>query len=211
MPRVTWDVSGERLYQAGLDRGMLYTEDSSVPWIGLISVTESPSGGSLQSYHVDGRKILDIPAKENFGATIEAFAVPVEFASCAGRMMLSPALYVTDQPREIFGFSYRTLIGNDIQGDTLGYKVHLVYNASAKIGDFSLQTMTDSPQPVTRSVDINTFPIVVPGYRPSAHFVFNTLINSSDTITDLETIIYGDSSNDPRMPTPSELAGLLLT
>lgn len=188
---------------------MLYVGDVFAPWIGLIGITEAPGGGDTQPYHVDGRKVLEVPARENFGATITCFSVPVEFAACAGRAMISPALYVADQPRAMFGFSYRTLIGDDLVNESLGYKVHLVYNASAKMGDFSHQSVAEMPQPEPRSVDLTTIPVAVAGFRPASHFVFNTLVNGSDTITALEAIIYGDDSNDPRLPTSSELVDLL--
>lgn len=211
MPRIAWDDPGNRRYQTGIDRGVLYTGSPGVPWVGLIGVTESSDGPDPQSFYVDGRKILDIPVKENYSATIEAYSFPMEFAPCAGRKMISPALYAGDQPRETFGLAYRTLVGDDQQGISLAYKVHLVYNAAAKVADFSHQTITDSPSAESRTINVTTFPITVAGFRPSAHYVFDTRLNSADTITAVEAIIYGDDLDDPRLPTSLELASLLGT
>lgn len=185
---------------------MLYTGFGFAPWPGLVSVSESPEGGDPQSYYVDGRKTLNVSARETFAASIEALAFPVEFAPCAGRVMISPGLYADNQPRTLFGFSYRTLIGNDQQSDSLDYRVHLVYNATAKLGDFTHQSISGSANPESRSIDITTFPVVVPGYRPTSHFTFDTRLND---VVPLESIIYGDDTDDPRLPTVSELIGLL--
>lgn len=209
MPRVTWDDAGFRFYQAGVDRGMLYAPNVSAAWSGLVSVTESPSGGESTSYYVDGQKVLNTASGENFNGVIEAFSAPGEFASCLGRIEISPALFVTNQPRTPFSFSYRTLIGNDLSGTEYGYKVHLVYNALAQGTDYANETVTDTPKPRTYSWNIVTSPIDVPGCRPTAHLIFDTTKNSGTAISSLEDILYGDDTGDPRMPTVTELITLL--
>ena len=209
MARAVWNDVGARLYHIGVDRGMLYTSLSSVPWSGLVSVTESPSGGDVTPYYLDGQKILNIAAGEDFNCSIQTFAAPVEFAPCAGWLVLSPALYATDQPKETFGFSYRTIVGNDQSGSDFAYRVHLVYNALAQTSDFSHETITESVSPKTHSWNITTSPVTIPGYRPTAHFVFDTRKNSADVMTALEDILYGNDTTGPRLPATSELVALL--
>jgi hypothetical protein len=187
---------------------MLYIGSNAVPWSGLASVTEAPSGGEPQPYYIDGDKVLNIPSGEDFGATIEAYSAPLEFAPCAGRLYLSEGLYAADQQKQTFGFSYRTLIGNDVQGVSLGYKIHIVYNALAQISDFLHSTMTDGPSVQTRSWDVTTVPVVSAGFRPVAHFVVDTRINTADPVSQLEDILYGSDDDDPRLPTLAELADL---
>jgi hypothetical protein len=212
MTRVTWDDLGSRLYQAGVDRGMLYT-GSDIPeasvWDGLVSITQGGDGGDPQPYYLDGQKILNIPSGENYSATIEAFSAPIEFALCVGRNRISTGLFAADQPRKTFGFSYRTLIGNGSAGTAYGYKIHVVYNATAQGSDFTHETLTDSPQASVHSWSISTCPIAVPGHRPTAHFIFDTRLNSKTGVADIEDILYGNDDDDPRLPTEEELATLL--
>jgi hypothetical protein len=210
VPRATWDDAGTRLFQTGVDRGMLYVGTSvAVPWSGLASVTESPTGGDAQEYYLDGRKILSISSSEEFAAKIEAFASPLEFAICAGRVEISPALYVSDQPRQGFGFSYRTLIGNDDLGTDFAYKVHLVYNALAQISDFTHGTVTDKANVSTYSWAVTTTPVVVVGYKPASHFVADSRTVDPLVLAQLESILYGDDSDDPRFPSAQEFLTLL--
>jgi hypothetical protein len=208
MTRVTWDSLGERLFHTGVDRGMLYIGDDAVAWNGLASVTEAPSGGDVQSYFVDGQKVLGIPTVEDFAATIEAYSAPVEFAPCAGRAYLSQGLYAADQPKKTFAFSYRTLIGNDVVGSSLAYKIHIVYNALAQISDFAHTTKSDSPSVQTRSWDITSVPVSSTGFKPVSHFVVDTRINTAGPINDLEDILYGTDDDEPRLPTMDELSDL---
>lgn len=209
MPRATWDDIGARLFHTGIDRGMLYTDVASVPWNGLVSVTESPNGGDAKPYYLDGQKILNIAAGEDFDGTIEAFFAPIEFASCVGNLVLSPALYATDQPRKTFNFSYRTLVGNDLSGINLAYKVHIVFNALASASDFTHGTLTDANNPQSYSWGITTSPVIVPGYRPTAHLVFDTRTNGDTVMSALENILYGNDTDAPRLPAVSEIVTLL--
>lgn len=209
MPRATWDSIGSRLYHVGVDRGMLYVNNTFAPWNGLVNVTEAPDGGVATPYYLDGQKVMNIDAGENFKGSIQAFSAPIEFAPCIGRGVLSPALYAADQPKLPFNFSYRTLIGNDLDGTSFAYRVHLVYNALAQNSDFVHKAITDSPSPSTYSWNIVTSPIAVPGRRPTAHLVFDTRQNGSTVMTALENILYGDISDDPRMPSATDLITLL--
>jgi hypothetical protein len=212
MTKAIWDDVGLRLYHVGVDRGMLYTGDKiplAVSWNGLASVTESPSGGDPQPYYLDGRRILNIASGEDFAGTIEAYASPLEFAPCAGRLRLSPGLFATDQPRQKFGFSYRTLIGNDTLATGFAYKVHVIYNATAQISDFTHGTLVASPAPQTYSWTITTVPVVSPGVKPTAHVIFDSREVSVDALSGVEAILYGDDTHDPRLPLVSELVTLL--
>jgi hypothetical protein len=211
MPRVTWNPIGGRLFHAGVDRGMLYVGPYAVPWSGLTEVIESPSGGAPTPYYLDGLKVLNIASSEEFAATINAVASPVEFAPCAGRIRLSTALFATDQPKNTFGFSYRTLIGNDLLGTKFAYKIHVVYNALAKISDFSHGTVDDSPTLNSYSWAIDTVPEIISGYKPTSHLVIDSRVNSDDIMSQVEAILYGDDDNDPRLPGAQELVTLLGT
>lgn len=208
MTRATWDDRGNRRYHTGVDRGMLYSGLLGVPWNGLVSVATNSVGGDAQPYYLDGQKVLNIGSGEDFGATIVTYAVPDEFAPCAGRLRLSAGLYATDQPRQPFGFSYRTLIGNDVDGNAFAYKVHIIFNALAKIGDYDNKTIDASSEANTISIDVSTVPVSVPGYRPTAHVAFSTLTNSQDAMNGIEDILYG-GAEDPRMPTTDEIAALI--
>lgn len=209
MSKVTWDSQGQRLYHAGVDRGMLYVGSGvAVPWNGLINVTETPTGGDGQPYYLDGQKALNIPAGEDFTAKIETFAAPIEFAPCAGRLSLALGLYAGNQPPSTFGFSYRSIIGNDASAN-FGYKIGIIYNALALISDFEHTTISDSPAVSSYSFGITTVPITIPGRRQTAHITVDTRQVSASNLTQMEIILYGNTANDPRMPTPTELATLL--
>lgn len=210
MPRVTWDSLGTRTFHTGVDRGMLYTDPSvAVPWPGLVSVTEAPVGGDAQPFYLDGRKVSNRPSGESFGATIEAMSAPQEFASCAGKLRLSPGLYAGDQPKPKFDFSYRTLIGNDVQGAQFGYKLHLVFGATAQVTDVTRGTINAGSAAATRSWNISTVPLTPKGYRPTSHFIFDSRYTNVFTRTRLENMLYGDSNSDPHMPTLVEIQNLL--
>lgn len=206
MPKVIWNATGERLFHTGVDRGMLYAfENPGVPWNGLVSVTEAPASSGVKPYYLDGRKIQNLPGNDDFAGTIQAYTAPLEFAPCAGRLHLSTGLFVTEQPKQTFGFSYRTLVGNDVAGTGFAYRIHIVYNATAQITNFTHSTNDNSPSATAYSYTITTTPINVVGYRPSAHYIFDTRIDDPDTITAIENILYGTDGSDPRLPTASEL------
>lgn len=210
MTRVTWGEPGVKIFQTGVDRGMFYTGFGiAVPWNGLSSVAESPTGGTPQDYYVDGQKILTVSIGEEFAGTITAFSIPDEFAPCAGRLELSGSLFVSDQPRPSFNFSYRTLLGNDLDGLAYGYKVHLVYNALASISDFAHVTNSDAPGLTAYSLAFTTTSEAVDGYRPTSHFVVDSISLDPAILAQLEAILYGDSSNDPSWPAVSDLMTLI--
>jgi hypothetical protein len=209
MPKVIWDDTGNRLYHAGIDRGMLYVGTLAVPWNGLISVTEAPSGGDASGFFFDGQKYIGVAGLEEFAASVSSFANPREFAPCAGRQILSNALYAADQPKQSFVFSYRTMIGNDVDGFTHAYKINIVFNCLAKISDFAHGSIATSPGATPYSFDVQTSPVAVTGFKPTSHIVVDTRVVSSADVTAIEKILYGDGSTDPRMPTAAELVTIL--
>lgn len=209
MTRVVWDKTGTRLFQTGIDRGVLYVGNVGVPWNGLVSVTESPTGGDATPTFLDGQKVLNVPGGESFAATIEAYGIPIEFAPCAGWSMIASGLFATEQPKTTFGFSYRTLIGNDGEGTSLGYKVHIVFNALAKNSDFSRETITEKPSVKTHSWDITTVPLPIAGRRATAHIVFDSRLVPGANLAKIEGILYGTDTTDPSLPDSTTMYNLL--
>lgn len=210
MARLTWDAQSQRLYHTGIDRGVLYLSDGTViPWSGLVSVTEKPTGGTTTETYLDGQKILNVSGGEDYAATIESFALPLAAAGCAGWGILQNGLYAAHQQKTTFAISYRTLIGNDVDGTDFGYKVHLVYGATAQNADFTHETSSDNPSAKTYSWGITAVPVSFGSGRPTAHVIFDTHEISSTTMGTLEAILYGDDSDDPRLPDTTEIAALL--
>lgn len=210
MTRVTWDASGQRLYQSGVDRGMIYLEDGTVStWSGLVSVTESPSGGDPVATYLDGQKVLDVPGGDNYEATIESMSLPLNAAASAGWGILQYGLYASNQPKQSFGFSYRTLIGNDISGTEFAYRIHVIFGCTAKSSDFTHETIKDQPSVKTYSWGVTAVPVSFTGRRPTAHVIFDTRVQSSPTITAIEALLYGNDETDAVMPTTDQIALLL--
>lgn len=210
MTALTWDQVGEKVYETGADHAVLYISGGvGVAWNGLISVSENTSGGESSEYHFDGNKYLDLVANEDFQATIVAFTYPDEFEQCDGTREILPGFLVGLQPRTRFGLSYRTKIGNDVDGIDYGYKLHLVYNALASSSDKTYSTLSETSDPSNFSWTINAVPEIVDGFKPSAHFIIDSRNISPENLQSLEDILYGNESNDPRLPTPFEIIGIL--
>lgn len=204
MAKLLWNQAGERFYETGVDRGVLYPKFlPGVAWNGLVAVDEDSFGGEVTPYYYDGVKYLDFVANEDFKATIEAFSAPSEFASCDGSKTLSPGLFATQQPRTTFGLSYRTLIGNDLEGTNLGYKLHLVYGATAEPSSKKNQSISGSIDPTTRQWAIHTVPPTSTSYKPTAHFVIDSTLANPAKLAVLENLLYGTSSSDPSLPMQS--------
>lgn len=210
MTRVTWGVPGQRLYHTGVDRGMIYLEDGTVtPWSGLVSVTESPIGGDPVATYVDGQKILNTPNGEIYQATIESMSLPVNAAACAGWGILQYGLLASNQPKMSFGLSYRTLLGNDVSGTKLGYRIHLIFQCTAKSSDFTHETITDQVSLKSYSWGITAIPVSFSTRKPTAHVIFDTRTHSPETITAVESILYGDNVTDPVMMSKEQAESLL--
>lgn len=209
MAALIWGSIGSRYYEAGVDRGVLYLAGiAGVAWPGLVSVTENVSGGEARPYYIDGFKYLNVQGAEEFGATIEAFSAPREFDACDGRKSVAPGLFATQQVRKQFGFSYRTQIGNDVDGVDAGYKLHIVYNALAATPSVTHKTLDASGTPSTMSWDITTKAPMFSGARPTAHFVIDSRDVDILVIKQIESILYGTSFTDPRLPSIAELVDL---
>lgn len=209
MTRLAWGAHGERFFETGTDRGVLYlTGAPGVPWNGLKAVNESPTGGEPRPYYLDGYKYLNVASAEEYAATLEAFSSPREFAVCDGTLGIHNGLFVTQQPRSQFGLSYRTLVGNDKDGDQHGYKIHLVYNALAAPSQRNNQTTGDGVNPLTLSWSITTQPPLLAGIKPTAHFVIDSRFTPPVLLKTIEDILYGSIDGDARLPSVQELADL---
>lgn len=212
MAKLTWDATGERLYETGVDRGVLYpsttgsTYGTGVAWNGLTAVNESPSGAESNPQYADNIKYLDLTSAEEFGFTIEAFTYPVEFEECDGSAVLAEGVTIGQQTRKTFGFSYRTRVGNDTEGTAHGYKIHLCYGCKASPSEKSRSTVNDSPEAVAFSWEVTTTPVNVNGHQPTSHLVVDATVADAEKVTALETKLYGDSSSGtPTLPTPDEV------
>jgi hypothetical protein len=217
MPPLVWDQVGERFYEAGVDRGVLYIPDEvgnyadGYAWNGLTTVTESPSGAESSPQYADNIKYLNLVSAEEFGATIEAFTYPDEFGQCDGTEMPSPGVSIGQQGRRVFGLAYRTRLGNDMEGTDHGYKLHLIYGALASPSEKAYGTINDSPEAITFSWDVSTTPVPVPDYKPTALLTIDSTKVADDDLTALEDILYGTADDDPRLPLPAEVIGLVTT
>lgn len=211
MPRIDWDSVGQRYFEAGVDRGVLYTSGNpGVPWSGLSAVNEKPVGGGTTSYYIDGQKYISYSTDEEYAATIEAFTYPPEFYPCDGFEHAHTGLFVTHQPKQSFGFCYRTMVGNDL--DPSGaYKIHIVYNALASPSDRSNHTLKEAPETTNFSWDITATPPAMTGFKPSAHLVIDTRIAHPGAISDVEDILYGTDSTEARLPLLAELVTIFDT
>lgn len=211
MPTLEWDKTGERYYETGTDRGVLYLPDATgayntgVAWNGLVSVTESPSGAESNKQYADNRVYLNLVSAEEFGGTIEAFTFPPEFGVCDGTASPRKGVYVGQQGRKTFGLSYRSKIGNDVDLNDHGYKLHLIYGALAAPSERAYQTVNDSPEPITFSWEFSTTPIEVPGFAPTAILTINSTEVAPAELKMLEDLLYGTSSAPPELPLPADV------
>lgn len=215
MPKLEWDKIGERLYETGVKNGVLYPLDDKgayskgVAWNGLTAVTESPSGAEATALYADDIKYLNLMSAEEFGCSIEAYTYPDEFGACNGEAELVPGVKMGQQKRSMFGFSYRTAIGNDVDGSDYGYKLHLVYGALAAPSEKAYATINDSPEAITFSWEITTTPVAVDGFKPIAHLEIDSTKIDAEKLATLEAILYGSEDTDARLPLPSEIATLI--
>lgn len=220
MTRLSWGTTGERYFEAGVDRGVLfvgnvdemvwnssYPNMEGVAWNGLVAVKEAPSGGVPTPFFYDGFKYRQLAAAEEFTATIEALSAPRSFEQCDGSSQMSNGLFATQQPRKQFSLSYRTKIGSDLASD-LAYKIHLVYNALAAPTQQNNSTLSNTITPITFSWAISTAPVRVPGFKPTSHFVVDSRYTAPDILAELEDILYGTDLLPPRLITPEELANM---
>lgn len=208
MTALEWDGIGQRYYETGLDRGVLYLEDGTgIPWNGLISVEERFTGAAATPVYFDGVKIDDIIAVADFSASLKAFTFPEEFGDYQGVIESSNGLFVTGQSPELFGLSWRTRVGNDVNA-LLGYKIHIASHLTAIPTQRPYTTMSKNPDMLEMEWTINGIPSLIPGFRPTAHLIFDTSRSQPEVVTALETILYGDDTNDPYLPSLGDLVSI---
>lgn len=216
MPKIVWDNTGERLYETGVKYGVLYVQEGGaypkgVAWNGLTAVTESPSGAEATPLYADDIKYLNLFSAEEFGATIEAYTYPDEFAACDGSAALAAGVYIGQQDRKTFGMCYRTTLGNDTEGANHGYKLHLIYGAMASPSEKAYATINDSPEAITFSWEVTTTPVNVTGYKPTASLTIDSTKVDAAKLAELEAILYGSESEEARLPMPDEIATMMAT
>lgn len=215
MSRIKWDEDGKRLYETGVDQCVLYLLNEQgkyfkgVPWNGVTSISESPSGAEANPLYADNTKYLVLRSAEDYASTIEAYMYPDEFSACNGEKELVPGVKIRQQSRSTFGLSYRTRIGNDKDGDQYGYKIHLVYNASAAPSEMQYQTVNESPEAITMSWELSTIPVNIPGSRPSATIVIDSTVVSAKALKAIEDTLYGTEGKEPTLPLPDELIDII--
>lgn len=215
MSKLVWDKTGERYYETGVKQGVLYPLDANgaypkgVAWNGLTNVTESPSGAEATALYADDIKYLNLISTEEFGGTIEAYTYPDEFAECDGSASIATGVYIGQQSRKTFGLCYRTTLGNDVENNSYGYKLHLVYGALAAPSEKAYATINDSPEAITFSWEFNTTPVNVTGFKPTASITIDSTKVAADKLTALEKILYGDDENEARLPLPDEVAQIM--
>lgn len=222
--RLKWDQTGERLYETGVSQGVLYVYDSAqkkygagVAWNGLSAVTESPSGAEATAIYADNIKYLSLMSAEEFGATIEAYMYPDEFMECDGSATLVAGATIGQQTRKTFGLCYKTVLGNDVDGENYGYKLHIIYGAMASPSEKAYSTINDSPEAITFSWEVTTTPVNVTGFKPTASLVIDSTKADPDKLADLEDILYGTDAGAEgtpaavaaRLPLPDEIKTLL--
>lgn len=206
MSRIAWNAVGQRRFEVGVDRGVLYLDGlDGVPWNGLVSISEAPTGAEVTPYYVDGIKHTNQVSLEEFEATLEAYTYPSEFDRCDGTRPVSNGLFATQQPRVPFGLSYRSKVGNDVDGVNHGYKIHVVYNAVAAPTERVHKTLGEDIDLDNFSWQIYTKPAPMVGQKPTAHFIIDSLETPSDLLAEIEDILYGSDDAMPRLPSANEL------
>lgn len=214
MAPLTWDQIGDKLYETGVDRGVLYIPNESgvynagYAWNGLTTITESPGGAEATPQYADNIKYLNIISAETFGGTIEAYTYPDEFGQCDGTAQPEPGVSVGQQGRKQFGLSYRTRVGNDVDGSDFGYKLHLIYGAQAAPSEKAYATINDSPEAISFSWEITTTPVPVTDLKPTSLITIDSTVVDADALADLEALLYGEGVTPAALPTPDAVIAL---
>jgi hypothetical protein len=217
MAPLTWDQVGERFYEVGVDHGVLYIPDAAgiynagFAWNGLTTVTESPSGAEPSPQYADNIKYLNLISAEEFGGTIEAFTYPEEFGQCDGSAVPEPGVTIGQQGRKMFGLSYRTRVGNDVEGTEFGYKLHLLYGCQAAPSEKAYATINDSPEAISFSWEITTSPVPVTGHKPTALIVIDSTVVDAADLLALENLLYGVAAIEAALPMPDAVIALFST
>ena len=215
MSKLVWDKTGERFYETGVKNGVLYpqaeggTDPKGVPCNGLTAVTESPSGAEATPLYADDIKYLNLMSAEEFGATIEAYTYPDEFAECDGSASLAKGVSIGQQKRKTFGLAYKTVLGNDVDNNDYGYKLHIIYGATASPSEKAYATINDSPEAITFSWEVTTTPVNVTGFKPTSSIVIDSTKANPTKLAALEAKLFGDDSSEAMLPLPDEIATLM--
>ena len=214
MAKLVWDQTGERLYETGVKNCVLYIPtdgvySKGVAWNGITAVNESPSGAEPNPLYADDIKYLNLMSAEEFGASIEAYTYPDEFAQCDGSASIAKGVSIGQQTRKTFGLCYRTTLGNDTEGNDYGYKLHFIYGALASPSEKAYSTINDSPEAITFSWEISTTPVEVTGYKPTASLTIDSIAANPTKLAALEAILYGNETEEARLPLPNEIATLM--
>lgn len=222
--KLVWDKTGDHFYETGVKNGVLYPMSASgtypkgVAWNGLTAITESPSGAEATALYADDIKYLNLMSNEEFGATVEAYTYPDEFAECDGSASLAEGVYIGQQARKTFGLCYRTTLGNDAKGNDYGYKLHIIYGAMASPSEKAYSTINDSPDAITFSWELSTTPVAVANFKPTASLTIDSTKVDPEKLATLEEILYGKDGTgedhstgavDPRLPLPDEIANIM--
>lgn len=215
MAKLVWDETGKRLYETGVKMGVLFVQgtggayEKGVAWNGLTAVTESPSGAEANPMYADDIKYLNLFSAEEFGATVEAYTYPEEFEKCDGSASISTGVTIGQQERKQFGLCYRTTLGNDVDGNDHGYKIHIIYGAKASPSEKAYATINDSPEAITFSWELTTTPVSVSGHKPTANLVIDSTKVAPEKLAKLEAMLYGDTSSEPTLPLPDKVVQIL--
>lgn len=215
MSKIKWDAVGERIYETGVSKGVLYknkadgSSDSGVPWNGLIGVSESPTGAEPSPLYSDNTKYLNLMSVEEYKSSIEAYTYPEEFEECDGSKEIATGVSIGQQVRTTFGFCYRTEVGNDTQGIDHGYKLHLVYNCMASPSEKGYKTINDSPEAITFSWELSTTPVDVTDHKPTACLTIDSRRVNAEKLKLIEDKLYGADASEPTLPTPDEIAAII--
>ena len=211
MSKIIWDATSERLYETGVKNVVLYPMGASgayengVAWNGVTAITESPSGAEANPLYADDTKYLELRSAEEFGATIEAYTYPDEFAACDGSANLIEGVKIGQQARKAFGLCYRTTLGNDTEGDEHGYKIHIIYGAKAAPSEKAYATINDSPEAITFSWEVTTTPVAVTGYKPTSYMELDSTKLTPAQLAAVEALLYGSESEDASLPLPDAI------
>lgn len=214
MSKIVWDKSGERFYETGVKNGVLYVQENGtypkgVAWNGLTAVTESPSGAEPSPLYADDIKYLNLLSTEEFAATVEAYTYPPEFEECDGSASIAEGVNIGQQKRKPFGMSYKTVLGNDEENNSYGYKLHIIYGALAAPSEKAYASINDSPEAITFSWELSTTPVSVTGFDPTASISIDSTKANPEKLAALEDILYGSAETEPRLPLPDEIAQLM--
>lgn len=215
MAKLLWDQAGEKTFETGVQQGVLYVQGAGgtypegVAWNGLISVSESPEGGEPEPIYANNKKYLELMSAEELGLTVEAYTYPKEFEQCDGLSEVADGVMLGQQSRKPFGLAYKTLIGNDAEDTSHGYKLHLVYGGLASPSEKSYETVNDTPEAITFSWDVSTTPIEIEGHKPSAKLTIDSRTADSTKLADLEDMLFGTEMDDASLPLPAEVITMM--